>query len=55
MPFGNFVFHGAFKSKKKAVKKERSLVCKRNGKKSCFILRRKVRGGRRYIVLQRKG
>jgi len=41
-----FVFHGAFKSKSAAVRKERSRSC--GGR--CFILRRK----KRYFVLSRK-
>lgn len=44
-----FKFHGAFKSKKAAVKKERSASCK-----GCFIVDRMVRGVKRHIVLGEK-
>ena len=45
-----FIFRGAYKKKKDAVRKERSAACR----KKCFILRRKIRKSRRYVVLERK-
>lgn len=45
-----FKFHGAFKTKKDAVAKERNAAC--NSK--CFVLPRRVRGSRRYLVLERR-
>jgi predicted GIY-YIG superfamily endonuclease len=49
-----FIFRGAFDRKKSAVRKERSAKCHKRGKKVCFILRRKIRGHKRYVVLERK-
>ena len=51
MPVGKgrkFIFHGAFKSKRKAMAKERA-------GKGRFILTRKIKGHRRYIVLKDRG
>ena len=51
MPVGKgrkFIFHGAFKSKRAAVKKERA-------GKGRFILNRTIKGHRRYLVLKRRG
>jgi hypothetical protein len=45
-----FKFFGAFKKKSAAKKKERSKECK----KKCFIVPRKIRGGKRFVVLARK-
>lgn len=42
-----FKFHGAFGSKRKAVKKERAA-------KGRFILKRKIRGISRWIVVSKK-
>ncbi len=44
-----FKFHGAFKSKAKARKKERSRECNK-----CFILPRKIGKRLRYLVLGAK-
>ena len=41
-----FIFHGAFKSKRAAVRKEKS-------ERGDFILNRKVRGKKRYVVVSK--
>ena len=43
-----FKFHGAYTSKEKAMRKERS-------RKGAFIISRRVRGSWRYIVMTAKG
>lgn len=43
-----FKFHGAFKSKRKAMAKERA-------GNNRFIRETKIKGHRRYIVMSRKG
>lgn len=43
-----FAFHGAFRSKSRARKKERSAAC--GGR--CFIRSGKVRNRRRWFVLE---
>ena len=43
-----FKFHGAFKSKRKAMAKERA-------GSNRFIREAKIKGHRRYIVMSRKG
>lgn len=45
-----FNFFGVFKSKAGAKRKEHSAQC--GGK--CFILPRKVRGRKRYVVLKKR-
>lgn len=45
-----FKFHGAYKSKSAARSKEKSEACDNK----CFILPRKIRGGRRFVVLERR-
>jgi hypothetical protein len=42
-----FVIHGAFKSKARAVAKEKRV-------KNAFVIARKMKHSTRYIVLQRK-
>jgi len=46
----NFRVHGAYKTKRAAMRKEKSAACH----DSCFILKRKVRRGTRYVVLERR-
>jgi hypothetical protein len=43
----HLVFHGAFKTKGKAVRKEKS-------EKGDFILERNIRGKKRFLVLSAK-
>jgi len=50
MAFGDFTFKGAFKTKRAAKRKERSKGCD----KKCFIIPRKIRGRKRFVVLKRK-
>jgi len=47
----NFLALGAYNKKADAKKKERSRQC--GGK--CFILPRKIKGHRRYVVLKDRG
>lgn len=44
-----FKFHGAFKTKAAARRREKSAPCH----DSCFILKRMVRKAKRFIVLER--
>lgn len=44
-----FKVHGAYKSKAKAVAKEKSSACHDR----CFILKRIIRKARRFVVLER--
>lgn len=43
-------FHGAFKTKAKARAKERSEACAGQ----CFIIKRMIRGAKRFVVLAKK-
>lgn len=54
MPIGDFIFHGSFKTKRGAVKRERSASCRKRGRKVCFVRKTKIRGRRRFTVLERK-
>lgn len=46
-----FRVHGAYKSKAKAKRKEKSAAC--HG--ACFIIPRIVRGAKRFLVLEKRG
>jgi hypothetical protein len=50
-----FNFHGAFKSKRRAVKEEKKIDREHHGKKVSFIHKFGYSGGPRYAVLTRKG
>jgi hypothetical protein len=43
-------FHGAYKSKAKARQKEKSAACAGQ----CFILKRMIRGAKRFVVIAKK-